>query len=118
MSMMTKEQAQRAIELLCERFGEPAPMLHWSHRSSNGRAWSKHWTTRPRIQIGPRCWRGVESAMVHEVAHIISPVPGHGLKFWQSLEKVAAAWYGDATRYPWKTEYASGKAYAGRRKLT
>lgn len=115
---MTKEQAERAVKLLCERFGEPAPRVDWSRRIRRGRAWSKLWTTRPRIQIGPRCWRGIEPAIVHEVAHIVSPDRGHGLRFWQTLEQVAKAWYGDASLYPWRTEYKRGKSYAERRKLT
>ena len=112
---MNKEQAARAIKLLCERFGAPVPRLDWSGRSRNGRAW------KDRIQIGPRCWRGVEAALVHEVAHIVGYAKGknhgHGPKFWTALESIAKVWYGDAALYPWRTEYKAGKGYAGRKQF-
>jgi len=112
---MTKEQAAQAIKLLCERFDVPVPILDWTGHSRNGRAW------KDRIQVGPNCWRGVEPALVHEVTHVVCLAQGnnhgHGPKFWTVLESIAKVWYGDATLYPWRTEYKAGKSYAGRKQF-
>lgn len=116
MERMTQEQAKKAIRLICTRFLAPVPQLQWDGRQRNGRAWLHI------IKIGPNCWRGAETTMIHEISHVIAMHhngvrTGHGPVFWKVLESVAAVWYGDASLYPWHTEYRAGKSYAGRRKL-
>ena len=105
-----------ALDLLCQEFNIPAheiPILVWSRRTTNGRfRWRGPLPGNWKLIIGPRCWRGWELALLHEFAHYLvhrssSREQSHGKRFHYELTRIAAAWYGDAARYDWSTEYRS-----------
>lgn len=112
---MNKLEALEAIKLLSQEFKIIEPNLVWSLRAINGLAYGSKYS----IVIGPKCWRGVEPALLHEFAHIVTyrknHVMGHRELFWQILTSVCQAWYGSNEKYPWDTEYKHGQVFHGRR---
>jgi len=68
------------------------------------------------VHVGMRAWRGVEASLIHEVAHLVAYPRErnrhHDAAFMLALTEVAEAWYGDASRYPWQSEYASVRRHA------
>lgn len=71
----------------------------------------------PLRNIGPR---STEHRLLHEFAHHLVTLRGypgehHGPHFKAAMWQVAAAWYGDPSKYPWETEYPMVRAFAQRR---
>ncbi len=109
------------LSLLSQEFDIIEPRLSWSNRAKNGLAYGMG---QNRISCGPKCWRGVEDALLHEFTHIlawrksglsISQV-GHTEFFWIMLEKVCMAWYNNPNKYNWDNEYKRGQIWHGKRK--
>ena len=112
---MTETEAILAIQCLTRAFrlGAP-PTLRWSARDRRG-----HARLGDRITVGPRCWRGVEDTLLHEVAHIMTFRRGgnareHSERFYLHLVAIVQEHYGDSRRYGWATEYKRLKARARR----
>lgn len=69
---MTRDDAETVVRLLCSEFGVPRPLLTWTLAARRGRYYrggAKDPLRKGRIAIGPRCWRGVEPTLMHELAH-------------------------------------------------
>lgn len=99
---------------MAKKFRIPAPSLNWSNRETRGSADYYDYS----IKVGPKCWKGIITTLVHEFAHflsyqrlncICSPRP-HNRQFVDALWDVAAAWYGDPAHYDWEREYPSVRA--------
>jgi hypothetical protein len=112
-------EAEMILTSLAEEFRLAVPELVWSNRNRRGK-----YQRRPhRIITGPRAWRGTVSSLLHEFAHALAwrRSPGcrsHGKEFKEALHDTVAFWYGDATKYPWDTEYRSVYAYGHRQGFT
>lgn len=117
---MTRDQAREVVALIAECFGVQPPTLRWSLRARNG----LFLVQRRQIVVGPRCWRGVEATLLHEMAHHVLHHERRGLRrgggrqcdihgpaFSDTLHRIAEHWYGTAIRYPWDTEYASVRRF-------
>lgn len=109
---MTHAEAREALDILSKWFEVPRVDLVWSTRTTRGRA-AYFGNT---VKIGPRCWRGTTDSLLHEFSHLLAvrfarkrglDGRGHGEEFRHRLHEVAAAWYGDPSRYGWRTEYAN-----------
>lgn len=121
MAGLAKSEAVEMLGILAREFDIPAPSLSWSQRVKRG---SAHYL-RNLIVAGPCAWRGAEACLIHEFAHILNhrrhfdgfAVRGlkrkshHGAEFMQALLDTIIAWYGDASAYPWKTEYRTIAAF-------
>jgi hypothetical protein len=72
---------------------------------------------RAEVRIGPRCWRGLRDAALHEFAHHLAEarhgwrVAMHGALFAACLREVTAL--AGAADYAWATEYRSLRASYG-----
>lgn len=118
--VLTEQEAREALDLLANWFETQRVELRWSLRQRRGRAYYR----RGLVSTGPNCWRGTTDSLLHEFAHILcfryalrrglTDGRGHGRDFQHTLHQVAAAWYGNAHGYGWKTEYKNVKAYAVR----
>lgn len=79
---MTKDDADIALRLLCSELGVPRPVLSWTLRAKRGRYYrggAIDPLRRGRVAVGPRCWRGAEAALIHEIAHHVAAERGREL---------------------------------------
>lgn len=126
---MRKADAISMVNVLCWKMGLPSVPVNWQERTRDAGA---HYT--PPKKGFPLGWvylnnKQDEWVVVHEVAHYVvqqrapkyskrerrqfSGLRGrrftrgvaHGPVFVETLKEVAAIWYGDFRRYPWKNEY-------------
>ena len=113
---MTRDDATECIVLLCAALHVRVPHLDWTGRSRNGR----YYTRRLTVQVGPNCWRGVEAALLHEIAHHVANCRygdhGHGPTYYRALCEVISLWYTNPGDYPWCSEYKSLAHAAGVKK--
>lgn len=111
------ERLQEIADILAAEFNVSSPKVVYSGR----RVACYHPFLRHIRFPKMGSWRGVEFTMVHEFAHHLFEVTlspeakrrtrHHGPEFQVKLFKVARAWFGDVTRYSWKTEYKSIQAW-------
>lgn len=132
---IAREDAQQLIRLLCWVARVPEPSVTWTARAVRGCYMTPvpRRLPRGRIVVGPRVRDGL-AAVIHETAHHVVSMrqprltvaewrrqhswrngrrTWHGPIFVETLRELAAVWYGDASLYPWETEYRSLRA-AGR----
>lgn len=132
-----REDAEQLIRFLCwtARVSEPSE-VRWLARAVRGHYACPIPRKLPhgRIVVGPHVRDGL-AAVIHETAHHVVAMRQprltiaewrrrswrqgqrvwHGPVFLETLQELARAWYGDASLYPWETEYRSLRA-AGRPK--
>jgi hypothetical protein len=69
------------------------------------------------IRFSFNLWTDVETAIIHEMAHVVSwetaREHGHGEFFQKTLRNIAQFYYGDASKYRWDLEYNNVAASAG-----
>ena len=113
-----EHEARVYLAKLVRHFKTSKVDLIWSERMKNGIYNDRPITRRPRITIGPKSWRGLKSALVHEFAHHLAGLkakPIHGKDFQRSLMRVVNYCYEDPKAYPWASEYERVKGYGTRR---
>ena len=116
-----EHEARVYLAKLVRHFKTSKVQLIWSERMKNGLYNDARW--HPEIRVGPRSWRGLKPALVHEFAHhLVGKLPTrahHGKKFKKALMRVVKYCYEDPTDYPWQSEYEGVKQHGVRRlKLT
>lgn len=136
--MSAKEKCMARLESLCCLFNLPVPTLRFREEGEGGRYSFKYkrrnckvvGTARRAIYVGGKSWMGNgffprwEPILLHEFAHYLTHsraefrphrTGGHGPAFHRALTDVTTEWYGDASAYPWASEYKR-LAAAGPRK--
>lgn len=112
-----KESFEKIAKVLSNRFDIIPPSQIILKVDSLFRRTGRYWYVSKKMKIGHR----KASCFVHEFAHHLANIKhgssgwGHGKLFKRCLWRVAKAYYGDVTEYPWEKEYRSVWKYYERR---
>ena len=120
---MNESTAKELLALLASQFGVCGPNFRFN-RTNRGLYYPGTKTVtiaRPYQNWGKRT---CEHSLLHEFAHHLADEraikanlrpDGHGNRFKNALWETVTAYYGDARKYPWGTEYTTVRAYGERR---
>lgn len=120
------------LAILSREFDVPEPKFRFNKTYRGLHYWKvlggklvSSTVTIPRPELIPvRTKRTVEVKLLHEFTHHLvtmrwqqgrGPNDTHGQIFQQHLWNVVHAWLGDASKYPWETEYDKVRVYGERR---
>jgi len=114
---MEKIQIIEMVDLLTEEFKIRKPRVKITNASAGCYFVDEH-----SICLTPKSWFGMENLTIHEFAHALvwerhgrikrgKQTDWHGPAFAKCLIEIINAWYGDQSKYCWKREYKSLKAY-------
>lgn len=116
---MTMDEAAAMIMVLAKRSGLPLPRLFFRTFGAT-RSCANYHSHSIRFKPARRAdgtmvicgkWSPASDVVLHEWTHLVAwrkrGCRTHGKPFMQELAVLAAAWYGDATRYQWEKEYKS-----------
>jgi hypothetical protein len=111
-------EATALCNRIADHFKIERPIINYT-----GRRGQRAWCTYARegqpceIRFSFDVWMGVETAMIHEMAHAVSwkllCERGHGPVFQRTLRSIAKLVYGDASKYRWDLDYKEVAASAG-----
>lgn len=119
---MESDKAKEILAVLASVFGVVEPGFRFN-RANRG----LYYPATKTVTIALSNWnskRTHEHSLLHEFAHHLADERAikfgvrcecHGNGFKNALWEVVTAYYGDARKYPWSTEYKQVRAYGERR---